>query len=225
MTIRENYHHLGDEIARLAQKYGRKSSDITLVAVSKNQTVDDISTLYHCGCRNFGESRIPEALSKQPQLPTDILWHFIGTLQKNKAQKAVGKFTLIHSVDTPELARKIAQNSLQIQTTTPILLQVNTSGEPSKHGLDPEAWRRAIEPLLQLPGIRIEGFMTMAPYVNDEKILRHCFASLRLFRDQVAAKYSFPLPHLSMGMSNDFPFAIAEGATLLRIGNTIFNPK
>lgn len=225
MTIRDNYHRLCDEIARLALLHKRNPAEITLVAVSKNQTVVNISTLYHCGCRNFGESRIPEALSKQPQLPTDILWHFIGTLQKNKAQKAIGKFTLIHSVDTPELAHKIAQNSLQAQATTPILLQVNTSGEPSKHGLDPEAWRRAIEPLLHLPGIRIEGFMTMAPYVDDEKTLRHCFASLRLFRDQVAAKYSFPLPHLSMGMSNDFPFAIAEGATLLRIGTAIFNPQ
>ncbi|CCB86952.1 UPF0001 protein aq_274 [Parachlamydia acanthamoebae UV-7] len=221
-SVQDNYLKIKVRIEEYARKYGRASDEISLIAVSKTYPVESIQTVYEAGCRNFGESRVQEALQKQPRLPSDIQWHLIGSLQLNKVSKIVGKFTLIHSVDSFELAKKISETSLKLGVQTSILLQVNTSGELTKHGWSGEACQKDYEHILSLSGICVEGLMTMAPFSNDEQAVRNCFQKLRLLKEQLSISSGRLLPHLSMGMSNDFGWAIAEGATLLRIGTAIF---
>lgn len=218
------YLRILENIAEIAQRSGRDPSAITLVAVSKGYSWTQVQTAYSEGCRDFGESRLQEAFAKKVEAPTDIRWHLIGSLQKNKVRKVVGAFSLIHSVDTLEIAEKISECSHEAQLVTPILLQVNTSGEATKHGLTQKEWKRSLESILALPAIRIEGLMTMAPLVEDKKIIRACFADLRRMRDLLAPQFvpRHPFQHLSMGMSHDYPIAIEEGATLLRIGTALW---
>lgn len=217
-----DYRLLLEEIAAIARASGRSPEEITLVAVTKDYPWSHIQPAYDSGCRDFGESRLQEALPKIHAAPSDIRWHFIGTLQKNKVRKAIGNFVLIHSVDTPELAKKISECSQEANLVTPLLLQVNTSGEATKHGFSEEQWQPHLENLFDLPQCRIEGLMTIAPFVEDEKIIRSCFASLRQMRDRLVSTLDSPLPYLSMGMSHDYRIAIEEGATLLRIGKALF---
>lgn len=219
-----NYLEIKDKVAEIAQQNGRNLSEITLVAVSKGHSQDKITNVYQNGCRDFGESRVQEVLGKIPFAPSDINWHFIGTLQKNKVKKIIGKFKLLHSLDSLALAKEISQRSQEKGLITPVLIQVNTSGEISKHGLSGEDWLHDFEALLNLSAISIKGLMTIAPYVDDEKIIRNCFANLRKWRDVFASKVGnlCSLQHLSMGMTHDYKIAIEEGATILRIGTAIF---
>lgn len=216
MNVIANFRSIVDKAGDVATKCGRNPADIQILPVTKYVSWGDISPLYQVGCRQFGENRVDEALLKKALAPPDCLWHFIGTLQKNKVAKAIGNFALIHSVDSVELARKISEASNKKNLVTKILLQVNTSGELSKHGLTSEQWKRDFERVSRLPSILIEGLMTMAPLHAEERTIHECFANLRKLRD------SLSLHHLSMGMSHDFPIAIEEGATILRIGTTIF---
>lgn len=203
------YLEIVNDVQRIACACGRE--EITVVAVSKGREIHD---LYDQGCRLFGESRLQEALPKIAEAPKDIAWHLIGTLQKNKVRKALPLFQLIHSVDTPELAVKISECSQELGLTTHILLQVNTSQEESKHGLTAEEWRAAFDGVKNLPALSIDGLMTIGPRTGDPTA---SFASLRELRDELKLK------HLSMGMSNDYPLAIREGATILRIGSALFS--
>ena len=214
----DNYYRLLEAISKAAAATGRTLKDITLVAVTKNHSVEEIMGLYEAGCRIFGEGKLQEALPKIEQLPKDCVWHMIGTLQKNKARKAVEKFAMIESVDTPELADKISAVSMELGKVTPVLLQVNVSDELAKHGLTPKAWKEAYARAHELPGIRIEGLMTMAPFIEDRPFIRRCFARLRKLRDELPGIG----PELSMGMSHDFMEAVAEGSTMLRIGSLLF---
>ncbi len=214
--LSERLKKLNDQIAEACHRLSRNPADITLIAVTKYANLETIREAYGFGLRTFGESRIPAALDKLARLPSDIAWHFIGHLQSNKVGKAIGRFSLIHSVDSCELAQKISLASIQNSCTTPILLQVNTSGEPSKQGFTSDTCRRHFLDLSRLPGISIDGLMTMAPLTDDTNVIRACFSHLRILRDDLK------LRHLSMGMSHDFPIAIEEGATLLRIGSALF---
>lgn len=215
----DRYKTLSDEVKRLATACGRNADEVTLIAVSKTYPVEAIMQVYQAGCRDFGESRVQEALQKLPGCPSDLRWHFIGTLQANKVRKVVGRFALIHSVDSPELASRISTCSVEADVTSRILLQVNTSGETSKHGLSIEAWKSEIDQVLTLPHVCIEGLMTMAPLTEDVDLIRSSMSRLRQFRDELGLK------HLSMGMSHDYPIAIEEGATFLRIGTAIFEGR
>jgi pyridoxal phosphate enzyme (YggS family) len=215
-----NYKQVLDNIAKAAQACGRKAEEITLVTATKKHTWQEILLLYEAGCRHFGESRLQEALPKIEEAPQDIQWHLIGTLQKNKVSKAIGKFDLIHSVDSFELAKKISECSL---TPSSILLQVNISKEATKHGFSEEALYASFDQLLALPSIKIEGLMTMAPYTNDESIIRRSFSGLRILLENLNRQLPQKLTTLSMGMSHDYLLAIEEGATMLRIGSAIFN--
>lgn len=206
------------EIANAAHAAGRDPKDIALIAVTKGNPWPQTSWLYDAGQRVFGENRLPEAFEKMESAPADCQWHFIGTLQTNKVRKAIGKFSLIHSVDSLELAQKLSECSLDVGIKTNILLQANTSGEASKHGLTPDAWKRCFEEVISLKGIQVQGLMTMAPLTEDLVAIQRCFAGLRYLRDALDPS----LPHLSMGMSHDFPLAIAEGATIVRIGTALF---
>lgn len=209
------YKEIKEKVTQIAQDSSRDPKEITLITVSKGHPWQETTPIYQAGCRDFGENRIPEALAKIKDAPKDTKWHFIGHLQKNKVSKAIGPFVLIHSVDSIELAEHISHHSQQ--ATTSILLQVNTSGEQSKQGLTPKMWQKEFEKVARLPHLKIEGLMTMAPLTDDEKIIRTCFANLRKLKDELGLK------HLSMGMSHDYPIAIQEGATLLRIGTAIYN--
>lgn len=195
-------------------KAGRKLDEITLVIVTKNRLFEEILPLYQQGFLDFGENKVQEALSKMGS--ENIRWHLIGHLQKNKVKKVIGKFHLIHSVDSLELAECLSKASGEAGITTHILLQVNVSGEATKQGLSPHEWEKVRTAVLQLPHLAIEGLMTMAPLTEDTDLIHRVFRELRKMRD------AWGLKHLSMGMSHDFEIAIEEGATLLRIGSAIF---
>lgn len=211
-----SYLKVCEEVDREMAILGRKRDEVMIIAVSKTRTILEMQEVYNQGCRHFGESRTQEFLLKKDQMPQDIFWHFVGTLQKNKVSKVSGKCSLIHSVDSLDLAKKI--------TLTPVLLEVNTSLEPTKHGLTEEGWEEILEEVFQLPNLQILGLMTMAPLTSDEKRIRSCFAKLHSLQEKWRKRLANPsiLPHLSMGMSHDFRFALKEGATLLRIGSAIF---
>ncbi|MCC5831803.1 MAG: YggS family pyridoxal phosphate-dependent enzyme [Chlamydiales bacterium] len=225
MSIEKNLKALLHKISVAARDSGRKAEELLLVAVSKGRAVEEIKEAYGAGCRDFGENRIQEALEKMEKAPSDIRWHFIGKLQKNKVNKAVGHFALIHSVDSPELAERLSRASEERGIKTAILLEANTSGEAAKSGLSAEGWEREFAEVVALKGIEVHGLMTMAPFTQEEEVIRHSFSELRLLRDrlQEIAKKRAQLSTLSMGMTHDYPIAIQEGATIIRIGTAIFD--
>jgi pyridoxal phosphate enzyme (YggS family) len=180
-----------------------------LVAVTKGHSWEECLPLYREGIRDFGENRLQEALPKMEEAPLGARWHFIGTLQKNKVSKVAGRFALIHSVDSFELAEKISKTAPQA-----ILLQVNIR---HKHGFTPDELRKDFEALMALPNLSIQGLMTMAPDTEDTAVIRDTFRTLRKLRDELGLK------ELSMGMSHDWQIALEEGATLLRIGTLLFS--
>ena len=227
MTDGTFYRQVEQKVHDRAVACGRNPMDITIIAVSKGYPIDAILDAYQKGARIFGESRVQEAFQKIPLLPSDCSWHMIGTLQSNKISKAISCFQLIHSVDHIQLAQSISQVSQAKEIVTSILLQVNTSGEKTKHGMSAEEWHRSLDVLNHQPNIRVEGLMTMAPFTDDEKQIRTCFQKLfqlrEAWRNQMKNPASFH--HLSMGMSNDYLLAIEEGATMLRIGTAIFGNR
>lgn len=221
MSLEENLKNVVKEIQLAAALAGRNPTEITLVAVSKGQTIDNIRVLYDLGVRDFAENRVVEALEKIQALPSDIRWHFVGKLQKNKISKVLGHFALIHSVDTRELAEKISQASLNAHLRTSVLIQANTSGESTKGGLKSQEWESCYPDLLSYEGIKVDGLMTMAPLGGDETLVRSCFSELRHLAQRLE-KMGGTLASLSMGMSQDFSIAIQEGATFVRIGSALF---
>jgi pyridoxal phosphate enzyme (YggS family) len=221
MRLNEAYHYVQETIAEACRLAGRERHTVQLLAVSKSRHWPEIAPLYHLGQRDFAENRLPEGLQKKAVAPNDCRWHWIGSLQKNKVRKVVGEFVLIHSVDSLELARKISQVSGEMGVVSRVLLQANVSGEASKHGLTGAEWKACVEELVGLPHLHIEGMMTMAAVDDDEYSARHCFASLRVLRDELLALVdgNLTLTELSMGMSRDFTWAIQEGATIVRVGS------
>ena len=221
MGVAARYRALQEEIAELARVAGRSPSEITLVAVSKTYPLDHVLPAYETGCRDFGENRVQEALQKMEDGPPDLRWHLIGTLQENKVRKVIGRFALIHSVDSIKLAKRLAEVSSELGVETRVLLQVNSSGESTKHGWTEKALKNDFERVAGLAGLRVEGLMTMAPFTDDKERIRSCFRGLRRLRDTLDPS----LPHLSMGMTQDYPIAIEEGATILRIGSKLFGAR
>ena len=221
LSLEKNLQCVRERICQAATRVGRDPREVTLVAVSKGQSAEKIHHLYLLGVRDFAENRIAEAFEKMKQLPSDIRWHFIGKLQKNKIPKVLGRFALIHSVDTPELAQKISEASHKARVCTHVLLQANTSGEKTKGGLNPVEWETHYSDMLSYQGIVMCGLMTMAPLAGGEDAIRHCFSELRCLRERLQLKGE-KLSILSMGMSQDFLLAIQEGTTLVRIGAALF---
>lgn len=197
-----------------------------LVAITKYVDVARMQEAYALGIRDFGESRIQEALPKRAVLSKpDLRWHFIGHLQTNKVKRVVEDFLLIHSVDSFKVAEALSREAAARGLVQPILVQVNTSEEPSKFGFSPETaptevWRIVRE----LPGVSVRGLMTMAPRVEDPEAARPYFRRLRELRDMLENQGLDGLEHLSMGMSHDFAVAVEEGSTLIRIGSALFGP-
>jgi len=226
--ISDNLKRVKNRIAEAALQCGRQPESIRLVAVTKTVPVEKIREAREAGVDVFGENKVQEALEKIDRLGSEgIHWHFIGHLQKNKVRHVVGRFELIHSVDSVDLARLIHLKSVEQGGVAPILIQVNISGEASKSGVAPDE----LEPLLRtvsvLQGIRVEGLMTIPPFDPDPEKSRRFFSALRGLRDKIARLgiEGISLQELSMGMSHDFPIAIEEGATLVRVGTAIFGER
>jgi PLP dependent protein len=212
-------------IAEAAARSGRRAEDIALVAVTKTQPPEAVQAAIDAGQLLFGENRVQEARAKIPLLPGRARWHFIGHLQKNKIRHALPLFELIESIDSLELGRDLDRIAAEAGTFPRALLEVNVAGEGSKHGFAPAKLPEQIEALLALERVQIEGLMGIPPPVPRAEEARRYFALLRELRDRLVRETGVPLPQLSMGMSGDFPVAIEEGATLVRVGTAIFGER
>jgi pyridoxal phosphate enzyme (YggS family) len=226
--ISENLERVKSRIAEAAGRSGRAPESIRLVVVSKTVSIEKIIEARQAGAELFGENRVQEALEKIDHLgQSGPVWHFIGHLQKNKVKHIVGRFDLIHSVDSVDLAQIINEKSLAQNLITHILVQVNVTGEASKSGLAPDALESALRALSKMPAIKVEGLMTIPPLAPNPEESRNVFSRLSELRDQMAelSMEGISLQELSMGMSNDFTVAIEEGATLVRVGSAIFGDR
>ena len=224
--IAENLVEVRERISRAIQKSGREPDSARLITVSKQISVDRIEEARAAGAVVFGENKIQEAIPKIEQMGAEgIFWHFIGHLQKNKVKFLDERFDLIHSVDSFELAEKIAKYYHSENRVQRILLQVNVSGEAAKFGMEPKELEKKMAEFFQLNGIQVEGLMTIPPFDSDPENSRRHFSRLRELREQYEKQNGLPLNQLSMGMSNDFEVAIEEGATLVRVGTAIFGPR
>lgn len=224
--VAERLAALRARIDAAARKAERDPATVRLVAVSKYATPEQVRDAYAAGQREFGESRIQSALPRIDALPQDVVWHLVGHLQSNKVNKALGRFDLIHSVDGYDLARRLSDKSRDRELMSQVLVQVNCSREASKTGLDPAEAEEFLLSLAELKGILVRGLMTMAPPLGEagEDGVRESFRLLAGIRERMleADRPELPLDELSMGMTGDFEIAIAEGATLLRIGSALF---
>ncbi|HOJ50867.1 MAG TPA: YggS family pyridoxal phosphate-dependent enzyme [Spirochaetota bacterium] len=225
--IGENLKRLRENIENIKAKNNIKR-EIKLVAVSKTFPIEYIIEAYNNGQRYFGENRVQEAENKIITLKDkDIEWHLVGTLQKNKVNKAAPLFSLIHSVDSFELADKISKKALEIGKKMEVLIQINTSGEKTKSGfcMEYSIIEENVGKMLELKNIEIKGVMTIGPLTEEENLIRKSFKSLREIRDKLESKIKIKLPEISMGMSSDYRIAIEEGSTILRIGSLIFGKR
>ena len=228
--IADNLRAVMARIAAAAHRVGRQPSDVRLVAVSKTYPLEDIEAALAAGQVDFGENRLEELWPKVDAARRRgldaIRWHMIGTIQSRKSSDAIGPFALIHSIDRVKIAQRLSRDAMAADCVMNVLLEVNVSGEASKHGFTPDELLAAAGELLALPGIRIGGLMTMAPFEAEPEETRPVFRVLRCLRDDLVMRY----PHgdwqaLSMGMTNDFEVAIEEGATIVRIGSAIFGSR
>lgn len=223
--IVENLAVLRRKIEETCKRSSRKSEDVKLIAVSKYFGVDKIIEAKNCGLTDFGENRAQELTLKFEKLGNEVVWHFIGTLQKNKVKYAVKTAELIHSVDSLELLEEINQRAEKLDKVQNILLEVKTSEEESKSGLETEnEILSLVKRCSELKNIQLKGFMTMAPLTDDTKIIRKSFADLRNLKDKINNK-GYNLTELSMGMTSDFEIAIEEGSTMIRVGSAIFGDR
>jgi hypothetical protein len=212
-------------IARAAQRVGRDPSGITIVAVTKGHPLETVRAAVAGGLLDIGENRVQEATEKQEAWPdAPVRWHLIGHLQRNKAKHAIGRFALIHSVDSVRLADELENVAAGQGRTQDVLVQVNVAREPQKTGVHPDEAAALAAHVAALPHLRLQGLMTMAPLTDDEAAIRETFRGLRELRDRLTSHAS-RLTVLSMGMSSDFEIAIEEGATMLRLGTVLFGER
>ena len=216
---------LPDRLAQVRAEIARLTPQpVTIVAVTKGFGVDAIRAAHAAGIADIGENRVQEALLKQDALRdlTGARWHLIGHLQRNKARVAAGRFDLVHSLDSLELARELDRRSAQPQR---VLLQVNVAGESQKSGCTPAEALLLARQVAALGNLRLEGLMTMAPFTDDVDLQRRTFRGLRILRDKIKEEAGVWLATLSMGMSGDYASAVAEGATVIRLGTLLFGPR
>lgn len=220
-----------DGICNQLARLNRPPDSVRILAVSKLQSLEKIKDLYFQGQRSFGENYVQEVLKKQEALKehSDLEWHFIGHLQSKKLNSIIGRFNLIHSLDSLELAQKISDKSLQSSIKQSVLIQVNLAGEASKEGLSESRLRESWENFISLEGLEIVGLMTMPPWTESPESSRIYFRGLRHLLEDLSArtpdKKKQGLRELSMGTSQDFQVAIEEGATWIRLGSKIFGER
>ncbi len=225
MTLAERWESCQAEVADCCRQNGRDADEVTVLAVSKTVDADTIEEALSCGMREFGENRTAPFTEKQERYP-QARWHFIGQLQSNKARAVAGRAHLIHSLDRPSLLEALEKAAAAAETVQDVLIEVNVAGEQSKGGLAPQDLDAFLERVCTCPHLRCRGLMTMAPR-GDRARARKTFAGLRELRDKMQQLYfsddSIMLNVLSMGMSEDYAEAIAEGSTMVRIGRRIFS--
>jgi pyridoxal phosphate enzyme (YggS family) len=212
-------------IDRACTRSGRSRGEVRLVAVSKTMAADRVRELMTAGHRLFGENRVQEALEKISDLGSGPEWHFIGHLQKNKVRHVIGQFSLIHSVDSRELALALDRRSGAEGRVQPVLLQVDQAGEITKHGIRPDELSALASEVERCGNLDLCGLMSIPPQEDDPKNSRRWFAGLRELRDRLTPELGRVLPELSMGMSDSYQVAVEEGATLVRVGTALFGTR
>ena len=227
MSVCENYRAVEEKVANACKRAGRSREDVTLIAVSKTKPVSMIEELLPLGARDFGENKVQELTAKEEVLPKDIRWHMIGHLQRNKVKYVIDKACMIHSVDSLRLAQEISKEAVKHALVMPVLIEVNVAGEESKFGVSVEEAPSLVEEVSKLPGIQVNGLMTIAPYVEDPEENRYVFRNLRKLSVDIREKNfdNVTMNVLSMGMTGDYEVAIEEGATHVRVGTGIFGER
>lgn len=225
--IKDNIESVNKKIESACTKSGRDVSKVTLISVSKTKPLSMLKEAYDAGSRDFGENKVQELIDKIPNMPGDVNWHMIGHLQRNKVKYIVGKVYLIHSVDSFRLAEEISKEALKQNVTVNILIEVNVAGEDSKFGTTCDEVTDLIIRISRLPGIRIKGLMTIAPYTDDAETNRVYFKKLKQLSVDIGNKNidNVSMGVLSMGMTGDYEVAVEEGATYVRVGTGIFGER
>ena len=225
--LKENLANVEKNIEQACKNAGRSRDEVTLIAVSKTKPVEMLQEIYDENIRDFGENKVQELCSKMEQLPSDIRWHMIGHLQRNKVKYIVGKVELIHSVDTYRLAEEINIQAKKQIVIVPILVEVNIAHEESKFGISAEDAILLVEEISKLENIRIKGLMTIAPYVENPEDNRLYFRKIKQLSVDITNKNidNVFMEILSMGMTGDYMVAIEEGATMVRVGTGIFGER
>ncbi len=235
MSIADNIQRVHERIANACARSGRGPGEVTLVAVTKQQSVEAMLAAVAAGLQQLGENRVEEAVVKIPQVAAaatqQVTWHMVGHIQSRKARQVVPLFDLVQSVDSLRLAQRLSRLAQERGRDLPVLLEINVSGEASKYGLSGYNWQKdemvrqqlwqEASAIMALPGLEARGLMTMAPFGAEERIIRRIFADMSALRESLDAD----LPELSMGMTDDFPIAIEEGATMIRVGRAIFGER
>ena len=225
--ISNNLEQVRQRIDEACCRAGRDSEQVTLISVSKTKPLSMLMEAYEAGSRDFGENKVQELLDKIPEMPGDVRWHMIGHLQRNKVKYIVGKVYMIHSVDSLRLAEEISKEAVKQQTEVNILLEINAAGEESKFGVSPEKAEDLARAVSELPGIRVCGLMTIAPFVENAEDNRQYFRKMRQLSVDIERKNidNVNMNVLSMGMTGDYSVAVEEGATYVRVGTAIFGER
>ncbi len=226
MGIAENITRVQARIAAGAARAGRDPAEVTLVAVSKGFGKEAVAEAAESGLTVFGENRVQEAERKISSLPSALSWHMLGHVQSNKARQAAALFDCVHSVDSVRIAAALARHAADLDRSIPILLQVNVTGKESQFGFEPDATPTVAQSIAAHRSLRIAGLMAIASFTDDEAVLRAEFRALRQLRDELKSVVpDHPCRELSMGMTNDYPIAIEEGATIVRVGRALFGER
>jgi PLP dependent protein len=225
-ALRERRARVLGQIAAACRRAGRRPEDVTLVAVTKTVPADRIRAAVAAGLTIVGENRVQEAAAKRPEVD-GATWHLVGPLQSNKARRALDTFDVIETVDSIELARRLDRLVAEAggRAGLPVLLQVNVDRDPAKAGFDADALEAALDELLGLDHLLVRGLMTVGRLVEDAQEARPTFAALRALSERLRAGHAGLGPELSMGMSDDYPVAIEEGATIVRVGRALFGER
>jgi pyridoxal phosphate enzyme (YggS family) len=224
-SIAESLERVREQIAQAAAKAGRAPDEVELVAITKTHTAEKVHEAIQAGQNLFGESRVQEARTKIPELPSAIRWHFVGHLQKNKIRHALPLFEMIHSVDSLALAQEVNRIAEEEGMHPRVLLEINVAGEGSKFGFSPDKLPEQMEELLVLRRLSVLGLMTIPPLSEEPEASRKYFVQLRELRDRLQTEFRVDLAQLSMGMTQDYAVAVEEGATLVRVGTAIFGER
>lgn len=224
MTLEQRAAAIRQTMAEAAERVGRSPSDVLLVGVSKTRTVEEMREAAPF-VDAIGENKVQEADVKKNVDALGLPWRLIGHLQGNKARRAMELFDTVDSLDSIPLAERLNRIAGEMGRVLPVLIEVNTAQEASKTGVAVEDFPALFDRVLSLPSLRLEGLMTIGPLTDEEGEVRRAFASLRELAERARAASGLPLPVLSMGMSGDFPWAVQEGSTMVRIGTLLFGPR
>ena len=225
--IKENLEEVEARITRACERSGRERSEVTLISVSTTKPVEMLQEAYDAGSRDFGENKPQEIREKYPQLPTDIRWHMIGHLQRNKIKYIIDKVCMIHSVDSIRLAEAIDEEAKKHGIVMPVLIEVNVAEEESKFGVHLDEVESLIRQISELSNIQVQGLMTIAPFTENAEDNRIYFRKLRNLYVDIKDKNidNVNMCNLSMGMTGDYEVAVEEGATMVRVGTGIFGAR